>query len=141
MTAMDPIMGEKPENHKVLIVRIPEPRVHTNADTLELFDILGYQLVAKKGNYAAGDLAVYIQPDSVVPQIPAFAWLWEGIEGNVPERKRRITVRKFRKEYSEGLLMPILDFATEFGFAYPDTHEDSYYGWLQRHPEGTDVSD
>jgi len=99
---------EKPENHKTFIVRIPEPRVHTNADTLELFDILGYQLVAKKGNYARGDLAVYIQPDSVVPEIPAFAWLWEGyMETPIPARRRRITVRKFRKEYSEGLLTPI----------------------------------
>jgi hypothetical protein len=103
---------EKPEGHKTFIVRIPEPRVHTNADSLELFDILGYQLVAKKGNYAPGDLAVFIQPDSVVPQIAAFAWLWEDSftsEDVVPERKRRITVRKFRKEYSEGLLMPLAE--------------------------------
>ena len=64
---------EKPEGHKTFIVRIPEPRVHTNASTLELFDILGYQLVAKKGNYKPGDLAIFIQPDSVVPQIPAFS--------------------------------------------------------------------
>jgi hypothetical protein len=125
-------MIEKPLNHQVLIVRIPEPRVHTNADSLELFDILGYQLVAKKGNYTPGDLAVYIQPDSVVPQIAAFAWLWEGIEGEVPARKRRITVRKFRKEWSEGLLMPLTDFSGNL------VHDDAMaYGWLK---EGQDVS-
>jgi RNA ligase-like protein/uncharacterized protein len=126
-------MTEKPENHKTLIVRIPEARVHPNADTLELIDILGYQLVAKKGNYAPGDLAVYIQPDSVVPQIPAFAWLWEGIEGEVPARKRRITVRKFRKEYSEGLLMPLREL--------PQLYIDLGDNRMTTPEEGTDVSD
>ena len=103
---------DKPLNHRVLVVRIPEPRVHTNADTLELFDILGYQVVAKKGNFAPGKLAVYIQPDSVVPQTEPFKWLWEehiGLDGIVPARRRRVTVRKFRKEWSEGLLMPLAE--------------------------------
>lgn len=107
-------MTEKPLNHQVNIVRVPEPRVHTNADSLELFDIGGYQVVAKKGNFKAGDLAVYIQPDSVVPQTEPFKWLWEayiGLDGIVPTRRRRITVRKFRGEWSEGLLMPLIDFA------------------------------
>src|SRR5580692_5967553 len=103
----------KPLHHQVIVVRIPEPRVHTNADTLELIDVLGYQVVAKKGNFKAGELAVYIQPDSVVPQTEPFKWLWEpyvGIDGLVPPRRRRVTVRKFRKEWSEGLLMPLSDF-------------------------------
>jgi len=38
-------------NHRVNIVRLGEPRVHTNADSLELFDIEGYQVVTKKGNF------------------------------------------------------------------------------------------
>jgi hypothetical protein len=115
----------KKANHQVNIVRLSEPRVHTNADTLELFDIGGYQVVVKKGQFKAGDLAVYIQPDSVVPQTEAFRFIWaQGLtavvdqvqDGNilahweVPERRRRITVRKFRKEWSEGLLMPLTDF-------------------------------
>ena len=117
---------EKPVNHQVLVVRIPEPRVHTNADTLELFDILNYQVVAKKGNFKAGELAVYVQPDSVVPQTEPFKWIWEtyvGVDGIVPERRRRITVRKFRKEWSEGLLVPITDFINEirnFAQAHPN---------------------
>jgi hypothetical protein len=101
-------MMEKLEHHKAPIVHITELLLHPNADTLEIVQILGYQVVVKKGQYKVGDLAVYLFPDSVVPQIPAFAWLWEGyMEDVVPERKRRITVRKFRKEYSEGLLTPI----------------------------------
>lgn len=111
---------EKKSNHQVNIVRLGEPRVHTNADTLELFDIGGYQVVTKKGEYKAGDLAVYIQPDSVVPQIEAFRFIWEGqkgLDGVVPEKRRRITVRRFRKEWSEGLLMPLSAFPILFNQA------------------------
>lgn len=100
-------------NHRANVVRLGEPRVHTNADALELFDIEGYQVVTKKGQFKAGDLGVYIQPDSVVPQTDSFKFIWEhsiGIDGTVPERRRRITVRKFRGEYSEGLLMSMDDF-------------------------------
>lgn len=105
-------------NHKALVIRVPEPRVHTNADTLELIDIPGtlYQCVVKKGQYKSGDLAVYIQPDSVVPQTEPFRFIWEPYVDPVnpqecSERRRRITVRKFRKEISEGLLLPLTDFS------------------------------
>ena len=100
-------------NHQVNIVRLGEPRVHSNADSLELFDIGEYQVVTKKGNFKAGDLGVYIQPDSVVPQTEPFRFIWEayvGLDGVVPTKRRRITVRKFRGEWSEGLLLPISDF-------------------------------
>lgn len=52
---------EKKANHRVNIVRLGEPRVHPNADSLELFDIGGFQVVTKKGEFKAGDLGVYIQ--------------------------------------------------------------------------------
>lgn len=97
-------------NHRVEIVRLGEPRAHTNADSLELFDIEAYQVVVKKGEFMAGDLGVYIQPDSVVPQTEPFRFIWKqyvGLDGTVPEKRRRITVRKFRGEWSEGLLLPI----------------------------------
>lgn len=122
----------KKSNHQVNVVRVPEPRVHTNADTLEIFDIGGYQLVAKKGGFKVGDLAIYIQPDSVVPQTEPFRFIWEnyvGLDGTVPEKRRRITVRAFRKEWSEGLLMPVSDFAEGQG------------NWITQVEEGRDVSD
>ncbi len=100
-------------NHQVNIVRLGEPRVHSNADSLELFDIGEYQVVTKKGNFKAGDPGVYVQPDSVVPQTEPFKFIWEayvGLDGTVPEKRRRITVRKLRGEWSEGLLLPVSDF-------------------------------
>ena len=126
---------EKKSNHQVNIVRLGPPRVHTNADSLELFDIpnSGYQVVVKKGQFKAGELAVYVQPDSVVPQTEPFKFIWGdyvGLDGTVPDKRRRITVRAFRKEWSEGLLMPLAEVLP---------CNDRCVGW--DYQEGTDVSD
>ena len=102
--------------HRVNIVRIDAILPHTNADTLGIVYIGSYQCVIKKDAYKVGDLALYIQPDTLAPVIPAFAFLWadrEFADGTVPEKYRRITVRRFRKEWSEGLLMPLSDFGTQ----------------------------
>ena len=100
--------------HRVNVVRIEEILPHPNADTLGIVYIGGYQCIVKKDNYKVGDLALYIQPDTIVPATEPFKFLWadrEFADGTIPERLRRITVRRFRKEWSEGLLMPISDFA------------------------------
>lgn len=109
-------------NHKVPVVRITDVLPHPNADRLEIVQVGGYQVVVGKGNFKPGDLAVYVQPDSIVPDIPAFEFVWEKdgggqlrdvaaarAAGGIPERWRRITVKKLRKEWSEGLLMTLSD--------------------------------
>jgi len=100
--------------HEVNIVRVGAILPHPNADKLEITMVGGYQVVTGKGNFKEGDLAVYIQPDSVVPQTGQFQFIWQdhvGIDGSVPVKRRRITVKRLRKEYSEGLLMPLSDFS------------------------------
>lgn len=96
-------------NHKVPVIKITEIRKHPNADTLGLVDIGGYQVVVKLGEFAPGQLAAYVQPDSVLPDTKEFEWFWAPnvFEGGTPEKKRRVTVRKFRKEWSEGLLLAL----------------------------------
>jgi hypothetical protein len=119
-------------NHRVNVVRVGEILPHPNADKLELTTVEGYQIVIGKGNFKTGDLAVYIPPDSVVPQTEPFKFIWQdhvGIDGVVPEKRRRITVKRLRKEYSEGLLMPLSDFLNlatynRDGLQYPDVGTD-----------------
>jgi tRNA-binding EMAP/Myf-like protein len=105
-------------NHQVNVVRIPEIKKHPNADTLGLVHFGGYQVVVKLGEFEEGDLGYYIQPDSVVPVRDEFKFLWAGrvipcddpknlLDDEVPTRYRRIKSRKFRGEWSEGLLMPL----------------------------------
>jgi RNA ligase (TIGR02306 family) len=97
-------------NHQVPVVRITDILPHTNADTLEIIRTLGYQTIVKKGDFKVGDLAVFVQPDSVVPEIKTFEWLWGDAIGPIPVRRRRIKAKKLRGEWSEGLLLPITDF-------------------------------
>ena len=101
--------------HRVNVEYIHEVLPHPNADTLGIVYIGGYQVVVKKGDIRVGDLALYIQPDTIVPATEPFKFLWADREfaGEVPQKYRRITVRRFRKEWSEGLLMPISAFVTQ----------------------------
>lgn len=123
-------MIEKPKHHQAPIVRINEIIKHPNADTLGIVKIEGYQVIIKLGNFNVGDYGVYIYPDSIVPQTEPFRFIWNDYvetDGTVRESRRRITVRKFRKEWSEGLLLPVTDFKEEL----------QHIDWN----EGIDVSD
>lgn len=109
---------EKPLHHRVPVVRITEVLNHPNADKLDIIPIGGYQAISAKGQFKPGDLAYYIYPDSIVPVRPEFEFLWkdkivaedgtwrDGLK-EVPLKYRRITARRLRKEWSEGLLMPL----------------------------------
>jgi RNA ligase/PHA02142 OB-fold domain len=97
------------ENHKVNIIKIDQILKHSNADKLEIIPIpdTGYQCVAQKGQFKLGDLAYYIPPDSVVPERTEYEFLWEGRTSPIPVKYRRVAARRFRGEWSEGLLMPL----------------------------------
>jgi len=144
---------EKKENHKTLIVQVTETLPIKDADKIELVKFgLPYQCVSQKGTFKKGDLAVYIQPDSVVPCTEPFRFIWEPYAqptvwttdekgGSVaqvfpiPDKRRRITVRKMRGEWSEGLLLPVSEF--------PDLMENRFDGEndLCFFHVGDDVSD
>lgn len=68
-----------------------------NSDNLAIVRIDGYQVVVRKDDWADGQLGVYIPPDYVVPEHERFAFL----DGNY-----RIKPRRFRGNWSEGLLLP-----------------------------------
>lgn len=81
----------------VVIIKM-EP--HPNADSLSLVKIGDFQCCVRTDDWSDGDLAVYIPPDSVVPDTKEFEFL-----GN----KKRIKAKKLRGEWSVGLLIPAPD--------------------------------
>ncbi len=71
---------------------------HNNSDHLSLTYINGYQCVVKTTEWNDGDLAVYVEPDTICPNNEMFAFLGDNL---------RVKVRKYRGEYSQGLLIPV----------------------------------
>jgi len=99
------------------------------ADAIEVATVGGWRVVVKKGEYTAGDLAVYCEIDSFIPTAIApyltkpghYAKTFEGVEG---ERLRTV---KLRGQLSQGLLLPynVLGGLVDLvDFAYPTVGDD-----------------
>lgn len=71
-----------------------------DADKIEKATVLGWELVvAKKDNFKVGDLVVYCEVDSILPDKPEFEFL--------RERKFRIKTIKLRGQISQGICFPL----------------------------------
>lgn len=82
-----------------------------NADAIELARINGWQCVVKKGEFAVGDLGVFLEIDSIPPDTEVFRFLWTPKDtapaaGTRPE-KFRIRTMRLRGCLSQGLLLPL----------------------------------
>jgi RNA ligase (TIGR02306 family) len=77
-----------------------------DADKIEKATVLGWSMVVKKNEFKIKDLCIYIEIDSIVPDIPYFEFM--------RERKFRVKTIKLRGVLSQGLLLP-LSFLNEFG--------------------------
>lgn len=84
--------------HKVEVVRITHLEPHPRADNLEVTKIWGYVSCVQKGQFKIGDLAAYIEPDSIVDTSrPEFSFLGD---------HSRIRVRTMRGMRSQGFVLP-----------------------------------
>ena len=113
------------------IRKIDALRPIPGADAIECAIVGGWTCVVKRGEYTAGDLAVYCEIDSFIPTAIApfltkpghYAKTFEGVEG---ERLRTV---KLRGQLSQGLLLP------------HDTVWDKNMFDFNRFVEGDDVSE
>lgn len=81
--------------HKAEVVQIKLEK-HPNADSLSIVKIGGFQVCVRTEDWKDNDLAIYVQPDSLVnTSRPEFSFL----------KKERITVKKLRGIISMGLLV------------------------------------
>lgn len=80
---------------------ISELKPIPGADKIEvaLMKDLGWECVVKKGEVSVGDLVVYFEIDSVVPELPEFEFL--------RNRKFRIRTIKLKNQISQGLILPL----------------------------------
>ena len=72
---------------------------HPEADLLEFAKVLGFTVIVRKGFWQVGDLCVFIQPDTLLPNVE---WAQPYIkDGN------RVRARKFRNRWSFGIVESI----------------------------------
>ena len=74
-----------------------------NSDNLDVISVLGWKVVSVRGEFKPGDLCVYCEIDSVLPEREEFEFL--------RPRKFRIKTLKLRGQISQGIAFPttILD--------------------------------
>ncbi len=99
--------------YKATIVRLPEPRPHPNADRLQIFTIMGYQVITNLSHHE-GELGIFFPPDGQVSEEYAQANDLVGYtdeegnrKGGFMSNKRRVRAINLRGEKSQGLWMPI----------------------------------
>ena len=81
-----------------------------NSDFVEVAHIDGWDVVVKKGVFSPGNLCVYFEIDSLLPDTPHFAFLKSS--SWVPSLKKyRLRTIKIRGIISQGLALPLSTFS------------------------------
>lgn len=104
------------------------------ADKIELATILGWQVVVGKSEgFKVGDLVVYFEVDSQLPERPEFEFL--------RQRKFRVKTIKLRGVISQGLVMPMLSVFPEGFKVREGTDVSEILGVTKYDPEGAVEAD
>ncbi len=90
--------------HRAEVVTLGPISPHPNADTLGITTVhSAYLVVVKLDQWAEGDRAVYVTPDSMVPVAdPLFSFLAD----SKGRERVRVKVKKLRGVFSQGLIVP-----------------------------------
>lgn len=90
------------------VQRVKAIRPIEGADRIEVVQVLNWDCVAQKGLYHVGDLVIYFEIDSLLPDIPMLEWLKKSAWSQ-KLNKYKISTHKFRNQISQGLIVPIRD--------------------------------
>lgn len=98
------------------IQKIAEVKKHPNADALDIIRVLNYECIVKRNEYKVGDLVVFIEPDTVLPDKPWAAFY--------KAKSNRVKAIKLRGEWSFGIVESLkklgLDNPNEYAFIEGD---------------------
>ena len=126
------------------IRRIADIQPIEGADAIDVATIDGWKVVVKKGEFAIGDLAVYLEIDSWVPHelAPFLSKGQEPRKYNDVKGERMRTIR-LRGQVSQGLLLKIdTDDGWNYIFSSPsDKHENYFVDLGEVAAEGQDVTE
>lgn len=74
-----------------------------DADTIEVVTIKGWKVVVKKGEFKVGDMVVYFEIDSLIPNTSVTNFLMKKED----DTEARLKTIKLRGQVSQGLILPI----------------------------------
>lgn len=116
-----------------------------DADRIEIAQVDGWKVVVQKGLHKVGDLVVYFEIDSLLPEIPEFEFLRKSSyvkEGNsVNGAGFRLKTIKLKGQISQGLIVPIREL-TDYLLADPgNPYNDPRPTDVSYIEEGDDVTD
>jgi RNA ligase (TIGR02306 family) len=77
---------------------------HSNADSLDIVKILGWQAVTKRNEFKKGDKVVFIVIDTILPKT---SWSEFLADKKNPDASIRLRTVKLRGLYSQGLVLPL----------------------------------
>ena len=79
------------------------------AEAIEVATVRGWKVVVKKGEFAAGDIAVYVEIDAFLPERPEFEFLRASSFKTLEDGRGGFRLRtvKLRGQISQGLLLPL----------------------------------
>lgn len=86
------------------VERVVSVTHHPNADKLDIIKVLGYDAIVGRNQYKAGDLVVFVQPDSILPSDKA--WATDLLRYT---SRGRIRAVRLRGEWSMGLVLNVTD--------------------------------
>lgn len=82
------------------VERVLAAEHHPNADKLDIIKVLGYEAIVGRDQYQAGDLVVFVQPDSILPSDQA--WAADLLRYT---SKNRVKAIRLRGSWSMGLVL------------------------------------
>lgn len=88
------------------IQKIKDVQPIQGADTIEVASVLGWKVVVKKGEFQVGNLMVYCEIDSILPEKPEFEFL--------RNKNFRIRTIRLRGQVSQGICFPLSVLPTNF---------------------------
>ena len=74
------------------------------ADRIEVAQVLGWQVVVKKGEFEVGEKVIYLEVDSI---LPFKDWSEFLKDKNKPEKPIRLKTIRLRGQLSQGLVVPV----------------------------------
>jgi RNA ligase (TIGR02306 family) len=86
-------------NNLATIQKVTNVRNHPNGDALDIVQVLGWEVVTKRGEYKENELVVYVVIDTVLSERPEFEFL--------RNKNFRIKPIRLRGEVSNGICFPL----------------------------------